>query len=205
MAETGFLTTLRKRWKRITILLLLASTAFFAIVGSTSTITPPEDPDDPVTIYLLMDDLHRGLWLPNADQGLIEYGFGDWDWYANNQDSWYHVFDTILWPTAGTLASRRTSARSEEELRRQFSWMQLHPIQVAAKDMQTLLESLADRFAAASNQQVYNSRYGMTFVPAGESYWFLSNCNDAVASWLESLGCSISWVPIRLDLQLAER
>ena len=44
----------------------------------------------------------------------------------------------------------------------------------------------------------------MSFVPHEDGYWFLYNCNDVVARWLQELGCSVSWVPIRLDLEVAE-
>ena len=200
MAGIVHLKTLCKRWKLVVVLLLLASLGLFAVTGCTSVIRPPTSPQDPVATYLLMDDLHRGLWLPRKEGGLVEYGFGDWDWYANNHDSWYHAFDTILWSTQGTLGRRFTSSRSGEELRRQFYWMKLHKILVARKDMDALRKELEDAFAEGVNEQVYNARYRMSFVPSVEGYWFLHNCNDAVANWLAKLGCSVSWVPVRLDL-----
>ena len=42
----------------------------------------------------------------------------------------------------------------------------------------------------------------MSFVRHEDGFWFLYNCNDAVADWLRRLGCAVSWVPIRLDLSV---
>jgi hypothetical protein len=151
-----------------------------------------------------MDDRHRGLLLPRVEGGFVEYGFGDWDWYATNHDSWYHVFDTVLWPTQGTLCRRFIPARNGTELRQQFYWMELFEIVAARSAMESLRAELANTYACNAEREVHNTRYRMFFVPHRDGYWFLHNCNDAVATWLEQLGCSVSWVPIRLGLQVEQ-
>lgn len=191
-----------KRWSWT--LPLLAVAVFLGVTGCVSEIRPPTSPEDPVATFLLMDDRHRGLLLPRVEGGFVEYGFGDWDWYAQCCDRWYHTFDTVLWPTQGTLGRRLSPARDGEELRRQFSWMDLHEIIVARHKMEALRAELAAAYAKEANREVYNSRYRMSFVPH-DSYWFLHNCNDAVAAWLQKLGCSVSWVPIRLDLSVVQQ
>ena len=193
----------RRRWLSAA-LLLLGTVGLFAVTGCTSVIHPPRAPEDPVAVYLLMDDQHRGLWLPAGASGFVGYGFGDWDWFATNHDAWYYVFDTVLWPTHGTLGRRSSAARSADELRRELHWMQLHEIVVARGNMEALRAELADSFAKGADEQVYNELHRMTFVPHPDSYWFLYNCNDAVTGWLRKLGCSVSWVPIRLDLTMGQ-
>ena len=49
----------RRRWPFVALFVLA-----WAIVGCTSTITPPQNPVDPVTVYVLLDDRHQGLILP---------------------------------------------------------------------------------------------------------------------------------------------
>ncbi|MHC4852972.1 MAG: DUF2459 domain-containing protein [Planctomycetota bacterium] len=191
---------------RCTHSVLLGLLVFPVVTSCVSVVRPPSSPEDPATTYLLMDDRHRGLLLPRAEGGFVEYGFGDWDWYANSHDSWYHVFDTVLWPTQGTLCRRFTSARNGAELRQQFYWMQLFEIVAARSDMESLRKDLAHTYSSclSARGEVHNTRYRMSFVRHDDSYWFLHNCNDAVATWLEQLGCSVSWVPIRLDLQVEQ-
>ncbi len=204
MAWTFPLRIVRQRWKTVLLLLVLGTGLFFAVTGCTSVIYPPESPKDPVPTYLLMDDRHRGVLLPLKDGGFVEYGYGDWDWYANNHDHWYHVFDTVLWPTEGALGRRFSAAKNGDEIRRQFPWMELHEFMVDRKNMEGLSAELAAAFAKGAEQEVYNSRYQMSFVHHEDGYWCLCNCNDVVARWLEVLGCSVSWVPIRMDLEVAQ-
>ena len=204
MRVTALLTTLLttlKRWKWV-LLPLLGVVVLLGVAGCVSDIRPPTAPADPVATYLLMDDRHRGVLLPRVEGGFVEYGFGDWDWYAENCDSWYHAFDTVLWPTQGTLGRRLTPARNGRELRRQFYWMRLYEIIVARTNMEALRDELQHVYAQGADREVYNPRYRMSFVPSGDGYWLFYNCNDAVASWLEKLGCSVSWVPVRLDLNV---
>ena len=44
----------------------------------------------------------------------------------------------------------------------------------------------------------------MSFVESEDGFWFLYNCNDALADWLRELGCSVSFVPVRLGLSLRD-
>jgi hypothetical protein len=204
MAGIDYFKSLLRRWKWVVLTTLLGIVGLFVVTGYTPVIYAPRLPQDPVAVYLLVDDRHRGVLLPRADGGFVEYGYGDWDWYAQNYDNWHHAFDTVLWPTQGTLGRRFSASRNGEELRRQFNWMQLHELMVARKDMEALRKELADSFAKGADRQVYNERYRMTFVPHDESYWCLYNCNDVMTLWCEKLGCSVTWVPISLDFAVGK-
>ncbi|MFQ5506135.1 MAG: hypothetical protein ACE5F1_15285, partial [Planctomycetota bacterium] len=87
-------------------------------------------------------------------------------------------------------------------LRRAHPGARLVPIIVAARDAASLLGQLDAEFEGAGAPHL-NRLYRMRFVRHGDGYWFCYNCNDAVASWLRRLGCAVSWVPIRLDLEVA--
>ncbi len=179
--------------------------AVCALAGCTSVVRAPPAPGDPVPVFLLLDARHRGLLLPAADgKGLVEYGFGDWDWYALNEDAWYDVFDTVLWPASGALGRRPTDAADAPSLRARYPWMELHEFAVEREAMEALRGELEAPFAARAADQHFNPRYGMTFVPADDGFWCLFNCNDAAALWLERLGCEVSWVPLRLGLSVKE-
>ena len=103
----------RRRWlsrrTNLGLLLLAGAILIFANAGCVSTIEPPSNPRQPVTVFLQSEARHKGLLLPKAEGRFVEYGFGDYDWYALEKDRWYYVFDTVLWPTKGTLG--RGSAR----------------------------------------------------------------------------------------------
>lgn len=180
-------------------LLLLVATS--STGGCASTVSAPGAPDDPVATYLLLDAKHPGLALPDPGGGYVEYAFGEWGWFAWNRNRWYHGFGAMLWPTQATLGRRILLARDGAELRQRFHWMEIHELIVersAADRLRVGLERISEQDRRSRH---HNELYGMTFVPLERAYWFGHNCNDEVADWLAELGCSVSWVPIRRDLE----
>ncbi len=190
-----------RRWRLTAGLLFVALAVCVASNSCTSTITPPPKPAVPSSAYLLKSARHVGVVLPDTAGGFVEYGFGDWDWYASLHDSWFHVFDTVLWPTRGCLSRRALSNRRVEYLEEcGRAW----EIMVEHDDAADLLGDLDRSFDEQRSTLVHNELLGFEFVEAERAYWFPYNCNDAVTEWLERLGCDVSWVPIRLDLEMAD-
>lgn len=72
----------RRRWWWV----LAPATLLAWLVGCTSTVTPPAQVGNPTAVLLIRDAMHRGLLLPN-DEGFVEFGFGDWGWYALGNDA----------------------------------------------------------------------------------------------------------------------
>lgn len=180
-------------------LLVLASTLFF---GCTAVITPPRELDDPCEVFLLLDGQHRGLILPSADDALVEYAYGEWWWYALEDDAWYDAFRAVLWPTQGAVGKRRAGASDLEGLRRRYHWMRIEPITVERRKAGELAARLDAVHGERRDEAVYSERYRFEFVPHEASYWAFHNCNDVVADWLAELGCDVSWVPLCLGLHL---
>lgn len=171
-------------------------------IGCTSTVTPPALVENPTAVLLVRDAMHRGLLLPN-ESGYVEFGFGDWSWYALGNDSWYHAFPTVLWPTQGTLSRRQHHAHDLAGARAAMSWAEFESFAVDRQAAERLRDRLEAAFAARASERVHQAYLRMDFVPYDDSYWFLDNCADACAAWLTELGCAVSWVPIRTDLTAA--
>ncbi len=195
---------LRPAWRRRAVCAMgVALALFLALAGCTSTVRAPEDPGhDPVSVWLIRDASHRGLILPMGEGGLVEFGYGEYAWYAEMQDSWYRAVPAALWPTPGTLGKRLLRARDEFGLADELRGARLDVLVVARADAESLRQRLEQRFAAGG-EPLWNGAYGFDFVPDPTGYWCLFNCNDAVAGWLQDLGCTVSWVPIRLGLEVA--
>lgn len=183
-------------------MLCAALAVCFAIAGCTSTVRPPAAVHDPVTVLLSFDSRHRGIVLPRRDRRWVEYHYGEMGWYAHMQDAWYDVFDTVLWPTQGALGRREIGGADVAAVRRRFSWIRFEPLEVERERVLALRDALDARFEAGRDEVVRNDDYGLDFVPVEDGFWCLFNCNDAVAVWLEDLGCDVSWVPIRTDLEV---
>ncbi|MBL9076082.1 MAG: DUF2459 domain-containing protein [Planctomycetes bacterium] len=185
-------------------LLLLAAAP---IVGCSSTVRPPPTPADPVRVFLLSEALHTGLVLP-PDQGagnqeFVEFGFGDWNWYALGNDAWYNVFATVLWPTQGGLGRRTFGARTEAELLQGVTWAELAPVTVERGKAAALRAQLQATFEQRLADAVWQPRYSFRFVPSDDSYWFGHNCADAATTWLRALDCSVGGALLRTGLRVA--
>jgi len=50
--------------------------------GCTSTVIPPKRVTDPAAVFLTDYGRHSSLLLPDREGRLVEYAFGDWDWFA---------------------------------------------------------------------------------------------------------------------------
>lgn len=151
------------------------------------------------------DARHRGLLLPRGDDAWVEYGYGEYAWYAELRDAWYRAFPAVLWPTRGTLGRREIAARGVAGLRAAMPWTVLEELAVERARAAELLATLDARFERGRAELVDNRVYGMQFVPDDDGYWCCFNCNDALAGWLRQLGCRVSWALVRTDLAVAHR
>lgn len=176
-----------------------------ACAGCTSLVTPPRAPLDPVSVFLLREARHVGVVLPARVDGRIEryveFGFGDWGWYALERNAWHDVFATVLWPTPGALCRREHLARSERELRAAAHWTEFEELTVSRARVEALLGRLEREFAAQGERSVRVEAYDMSFALSDRSYWFGDTCADVAADWLEELGCGVSWAPIRMSMR----
>lgn len=172
----------------------------------TSLATPPRAPQDPTSVFVLREARHVGLVLPvhagEPVERFVEFGFGDWAWYALERNAWHDTFATVLWPTQGALCRREHDARSAQELRDAAHWTTLEELTVSRARASALLERLEAEFAAQAPRAVRLEAYDMNFAPCERSYWFADTCADAAAEWLEELGCEVAWAPIRIALRV---
>lgn len=193
----------RRRLVRLIVACLVLG--IWYLVGCVSTITPPSNPKVPTTVYLLTDAWHTGLVFPCPDGGYVEFAYGEWDWYALNRNRWYNVFDTLLWPTQGTLGRRFMPADDGRTLGGMYRSAKLEAIVVSSEKVADLLEDLDRQYAGGLKAGPSVDSYSRTFFKHDDGFWFLYTCGDATAVWLRRLDCSVSWVPIRLGLSVARR
>ena len=171
------------------------------LAGCYSTVRAPQGVDEPVTVYLVSAALHSGVVLPESEDRWVEFGFGEYQWYALGNDAWYRSIPCVLWPTRGTLGQRRFSATTAEAVRRQAYAHDVYALQVEKERAETLRATLQSHFD--NGEPEWSDRYRMSFIPA-DDYWFLNNCHDSTADWFEQLGCDGSWVPIRFGISAVE-
>lgn len=169
---------------RPTLSMLLLFTA-----GCAAVVVPPSSVRDPVTVFVLREAMHVGLVLPDAG-GYVEFGFGDYDWYALGQDRINDVAATVLWPTAGTLARRSWRAGDEATLLAMAWYCELRPVVVERVEAQRLAAQLQAQFAAGG-RPLGHAGSEQLCQPCAADYWLFWNCYDAAAEWLRQLGCRV--------------
>ena len=180
--------------------LLLAT----ALTGCTMTVHLPEPPKDPVTVVLVDYGRHSSLVIPRPGGGCVEYGFGEWNWYALEKDRWYHSFAAMLWPTQGTLGRHYFGHKPESPKASWLSWSEANfQIPVERSRAQALLDRLNARFDQHADSRLYNPLYQLDFVHDDNSYCITYSCNHAIASWLEELGCRVTGYRLFADFTIA--
>ena len=168
-----------------------------------SVVTPPKDPPDPVEVRLLSTGRHAGLLLPVGDGRTVEYGYGEWSWYALAKDDWWRAPAVVLWPTQGTLGRRYVLDADLAAMRGSYGAGTLAVLRVSRASVERLLARLDAAFAAGGEPR-FHALYDMEFVKHAEGFWMLHDCHDEVAEWLEQIGCDVSWAPVRVGLRVVD-
>ena len=57
----------------------------------TATLQLKPEPQDPVEFFLSDQGRHSSLLLPSSTGEWIEFTYGEWEWFAKNNDHWYRV------------------------------------------------------------------------------------------------------------------
>ncbi|HCF27732.1 MAG TPA: hypothetical protein DEV81_11175 [Cyanobacteria bacterium UBA11049] len=96
--------------RRIALFILAILTCILLTwVSSPTVIVPPANPTNSVTAYVIDQGYHSSLLLPDRESGYIQYAYGDWNYFALNQQGWSDAAAALLIPTQGTLGRRKFS------------------------------------------------------------------------------------------------
>lgn len=168
------------------------------LASCTSIAVAPRSTEDDVEVLLIDEGWHKGLVLPEEGGKRVEWGFGDYAWYALEQNHWYDVFATVLWPSQGCL-SRREWSEEERELRRAGDVV---AFRAPRERVAVLARELEAEFAGAPGEPVWNAASRTAFVRHRRDYWLLHDCHDETAQWLVELGCTVEPALVRGGIAL---
>lgn len=174
---------------------------FVVLIASPATIIPPCDPVDPVTVYVVDLGLHSRLVLPDCDQGLIQYAYGDWRYFALNQQGLGSGVRALLIPTQGSLGRRRYANFSG--LQQSVSSDTTILSFAVARDKVTALNQFLDqRFEDNIHTAIFNPQNHMIFVQDDLDYTLCHNSNHELVVWLKKLNCRVEGFVLLADFQL---
>ena len=185
--------------KRMNVLVLL-----FALAGGCATkVVPPANPANPVTVYVTDFGRHSTILLPMGDGHLMEYAYGDWDYFALNKYRWY-IGATALVASDASGLGRRVVAHpgSDEALKKMLNPKRLLSVQVEHSKVMALLNELDQRYSANIETMVYNDYTKSYFVKDVSHYWLFHTCNAMTAQWLEKLGCRVNGLAVVSNFQV---
>jgi len=194
---------------------LIVLLVLLPLAGCTTTVIPPQTPSDPVPIYLTDYGRHSSLLLPVTSTQYMEYAFGDYQWFARGNTTWWTGLRALLHSPQATLGRRTIiidDTRSDQqellqELKRRLDCLRITRIEASRQRVSALVAELDGRFrrSAAAHQPVHNPGTGLDHVPDSEHYWGLHNCNHVTAGWLRRLGCEIRGPAITSKFRVESR
>lgn len=166
--------------------------------GCTKTFRLPPPPEDPVEVWFVHEAMHKGIVLPSDGGGSVEWGVGEWAWYAEEANTWLDAPRAVLWPSDAALSRRVLRYSTPEEMVEAQEDTRVLRFDAERKLVAVLRSQLerqweAGRALAADSgrKDVVVGPRGEVFVPLDASYWMFWNCNDAAAGWLRALGCDV--------------
>lgn len=180
-----------------TVAVLAMSIITLGLWGCTTTIIPPSAEyvaDDPVHVHIADYGRHSSIMLPldDDDERMVEYGFGEWRFFALDDEGVGGVARALLVSSDGTLSRRYVDGPfTAENLQRILLFDHLHTFRVHRDDAIGLRHKLDQRYDEHLDTEIYNQRSRLYFVKVDEPYSLANNCNPVLARWLEQLGCEL--------------
>jgi hypothetical protein len=182
-----------------TVLIILALSV---VSGCTTVVTPPAVVDDPVDVYVHDSGFHASILLPRERAGYTEFAFGEWGWFALNDDRWWRAPAIMLLPSQGTLGRR--DVNSEPTPGAVASGSLMYRVRVERAAAGELAARLNAQFEAGIETRVRNDLMDMDFVQVDPDYWLFRQCNSTVASWLRELDCDVRGITVLSAFRVRE-
>ncbi|ACK72306.1 conserved hypothetical protein [Gloeothece citriformis PCC 7424] len=191
------LLTLTRSFRRI-VLLATICIAFIVLVlvASPIIIIPPINPVQPVPVFVTEYGWHSRLVLPTSRDILIQYAYGDWKYYALNQQNWRNTIAALIKPTPAALGRRTFSNFSDFQQSTAQTNATILSFQVSKAKVSQLLESLNNRFNRQISSEVNNNLTKLNLVKDDQDYTLVHNSNHELVLWLRKLDCKVKGLVI---------
>ncbi len=176
----------------------LALFVLVAQLGCAWRIAPPAAVEEPAGVFVTVYGRHTRLALPAPeDKQLIEYGFGDWRFYALEERGPISGLRALFWSRSSALSRRELPWRDETgAFERVAGGVRSERVIVERGRADALRERLESRWRELEDEEVYQPREQMVLRKSDDPYHLLRNSNHQTADWLRELGCTVSGVTI---------
>ncbi len=184
--------------------LLLLLLAGFGLGGCQHVIEPPAAVSDPVRVYVIDYGRHASLALPEEDSTLVEWSWGDWNWFALERTGVSEGLQALFASSRSTLSRRELAAAGDaEDLGARVGAEEVLALSVERERARALQRHLEGRWLRRREQAVTH-RSGRVFVPEEARYSLFNNSVHELARWLEALGATVSGTGVTANFKLRE-
>lgn len=169
---------------------LASSTAVVALAGCSWTVVPPTPPPPTETVFLSQYGWHTRLALPVEDEAkFVEFGFGDWRYYALGERSTGSGLRALFFSESATLSRRELVAPSLHDPTAHFGSRRSVGLKLPEEKVATLRRELEKSWREATGST--RRAEGLAFRKVDQDYGLFHNSNHLTAEWLEALGCKV--------------
>ena len=171
---------------------LIAVMALVLFSGCAWSVKSPPRPTDAAPIYLTDYGRHTSVIMPVNDRHMVEYAYGDWDWFAVGQNSSFSAVRALLFSQGSTLGRRWfVNIDDLDELKRLSGADRVVRLRVPRQRIPRLVEQLDREYTKHIDTIHFNPITHLDHVRSDRHYSAFDNCNNMTARWLRALGCDI--------------
>ncbi len=164
----------------------------FLLSGCAWRVIPPAAVRDPAPVILTDYGRHTRLALPMDELQMVEYGFGEWNFYALRKTGPVSSLRALSGFGQPTLARQRLPRFDDEDAFRLAVGGRRSVLFFAEKEyvheLRELLEATWQMNMEADRHHAWN---GLEFVRYEGTYHLFRNSNHRSARWLEALGFEV--------------
>jgi len=174
--------------------------------GCAPVIIPPATAGkDSVPVLVADYGYHSTLILPRPDGGMIEYAYGDWTYFGQNQKSVGNALHALVASDQATMGRRMLDREvNQPGLKDALGAKTILRFDAPRQKVEELERALEQRFSARLDSIVYSPVHELYFVKDDEPYGVGHNCNHFTAQWLERLGCRVEGMVLTSSFKLKE-
>lgn len=183
--------------------------ALMTAAGGCSTgIVPPRVGQARAARVLVADyGYHSTVIFPDSSGRLLEYAYGDYTYFCQNQKSYLNALRALFCSEQSTLGRRELAYSTDdtEALHKAIGAVAVLKFDAPADKVRELERTLDRRFLAAQEPPFLSAVHHLFFVKDAEHYGIAHNCNHFTAENLEQLGCKIEGWALLSKFHLVER
>lgn len=171
----------------------LAALALLVGGGCAWKVIPPSAEGDTIPVFVTSYNKTSRLALPADPPRLVEFGFGDWHYYALEERGFASTIRAALFSPAATLCRRELPwSEDPEVVRRRSGGEATIRIDVDASLAAGLLNELEGLWDSLAEPRHYREREDLTLARWDDvRYTVFRNSNHLVVAWLQDLGCEV--------------